>query len=98
MAPFSPQIRTFAVLSLNQAVSEFVGRRAGDEGLTALESWPIRRLSLIRGSLVSVAIETPLAPHPQTPSPREFGSRLMKLQSVFVRILEERGLSGMVFY
>ena len=24
-------------------------------------------------------METPLAPHPQTPSPREFGLRLMKL-------------------
>ena len=35
---------------------------------------------------------------PQTPSPREFGLRLMELQNVFVRILEERGLSGWFFY
>ena len=35
---------------------------------------------------------------PTPPSPREFGSRLMKLQSLFVRILEERGLSGCFFY
>ena len=27
----------------------------------------------------SELMETPLAPHPQTPSPREFGLRLMKL-------------------
>ena len=33
IAPFSPQIRTLATLSPNQAVSEFAGRRAGDEGL-----------------------------------------------------------------
>jgi len=44
------------------------------------------------------AIETLFAPHPQAPSPHEFGSRLMQLQSVVVRILEERGLSGLFFY
>ena len=46
----------------------------------------------------SKSIDTSDAPHPQTPSPREFGSRLMKLQSGFIRILEERGLSGCLLF
>ena len=32
VAPFSPQIRTFATLPLNQALSEFVGRGGSMDG------------------------------------------------------------------
>ena len=47
----------------------------------------------------SCSLRSPLKlSYHKTVLPREFGLRLMKLHSDFVRILEERGLSGSFFY
>ena len=82
-------------LPFDRSLTEIVGRRAGDEGITS--SGNLGNCgSMVQegiGSTSEVYDDAVLAPHPQTPSPQKFGQRLMKWRSGTVRIPEERGLT-----